>query len=40
VVVNLSARPVELPAHTDVLISSGPLHDGLPPDTAAWLRPA
>jgi alpha-glucosidase len=39
VVVNLSARPVELPAHTGLLIASGELRDGLlPPDTAAWLR--
>jgi alpha-glucosidase len=38
-VVNLSAVPVELPAHRQVLIASGPLEDGLlPPDTAAWLR--
>ena len=39
VVVNLSARPVPLPAHTRLLIASGELRDGLlPPDTAAWLR--
>jgi alpha-glucosidase len=39
VVVNLSAYPVELPAHTELLIASGDLRDGLlPPDTAAWLR--
>ena len=39
VVVNLSAHPVELPAHTELLIASGELRDGLlPPDTAAWLR--
>lgn len=39
-VVNLSAGPVELPAHSAVLLTSGPLGaDGtLPPDTAAWLR--
>ncbi|MCT2587738.1 glycoside hydrolase family 13 protein [Actinophytocola gossypii] len=38
-VVNLSGGPVELPAHEEVLLTSGPL-DGsaLPPDTAAWLR--
>jgi alpha-glucosidase len=39
VVVNLSAYPVELPAHTELLIASGDLRDGLlPPDTAVWLR--
>jgi len=38
-VANLSAAPVPLPAHTAVLLSSGPLNDGLlPPDTTAWLR--
>jgi alpha-glucosidase len=38
-VANLSAAPVELPAHTEILLASGPLPDGqLPPDTAAWLR--
>jgi alpha-glucosidase len=38
-VVNLSAGLVALPAHDAVLLSSGPLTDGLlPPDTAAWLR--
>ena len=38
-VANLSADPVALPAHTAVLLASGPLDDGLlPPDTAAWLR--
>jgi alpha-glucosidase len=37
-VVNISAGPVPLPAHEEVLLASGPLHDGkLPPDTAAWL---
>jgi alpha-glucosidase len=38
--VNLSARPVDLPADATVLMTSGPLtEDGptLPPDTAAWL---
>jgi alpha-glucosidase len=37
-VVNLSAAPVALPDHDDVLLTSSPL-DGtlLPPDTAAWL---
>jgi alpha-glucosidase len=39
VVVNLSAHPVQLPAHRELLIASGELRDGLlPPDTAAWLR--
>jgi alpha-glucosidase len=38
-VANLSPAPVELPAHTAVLLASGPLTDGLlPPDTSAWLR--
>lgn len=38
-VVNLGADPVPLPAHTDVLLTSDPLEDGLlPRDTAAWLR--
>ncbi len=39
-VVNLSARPVPLPAHTAVLLTSGPLDDAglLPQDTAAWLQ--
>jgi alpha-glucosidase len=38
-VANLSPVPVALPAHTDVLLISGPLGDGLlRPDTAAWLR--
>ncbi|MGW2015472.1 glycoside hydrolase family 13 protein [Streptomyces sp. NPDC001927] len=37
--VNLSATPVRLPAHTEVLISSEPLTEAeLPPDTSAWLR--
>ena len=35
----VSAYPVELPAHTELLIASGDLRDGLlPPDTAVWLR--
>jgi alpha-glucosidase len=39
-VVNLGDRPVALPAG-DVLIASRALDDGrLPPDTAAWIRPA
>ncbi|MEU4130018.1 glycoside hydrolase family 13 protein [Streptomyces wuyuanensis] len=37
-VVNLTDDPVELPAHTEVLLASGPLDgDGLPGDTAVWL---
>jgi alpha-glucosidase len=37
-VVNISAGPVPLPAHQQVLLTSGPLDDGkLPPDTATWL---
>ena len=40
-VANLSAAPVAMPAHTAVLLASGPLDDGLlPPDTAVWLRTA
>ena len=37
-VVNLSPDPVDLPAHVDVLLTSGPLDGHLPPDTAVWLR--
>ena len=38
-VANLSPAPVALPAHTTVLLASGPLEDDLlPPDTTAWLR--
>ncbi len=38
-VANLSAVPVDLPAHSAVLLASGPLTGRLlPPDTAAWLR--
>lgn len=38
-VVNLGTEPVDLPAHTDVLLTSDPLVGGqLPRDTAAWLR--
>jgi alpha-glucosidase len=38
-VVNLSGEAVDLPPHSEVLLVSGPLHDGrLPSDTAAWLR--
>ncbi len=40
-VVNLTATPVPLPTHTQVLIASGPLADAtLPADTAVWLRRA
>jgi alpha-glucosidase len=36
--VNLAATPFELPAHTGVLLASGPLDgDVLPHDTAVWL---
>jgi alpha-glucosidase len=38
-VANLSGEPVPLPANDGVLLTSGPLSDGLlPTDTAAWLR--
>ncbi|WP_327720654.1 glycoside hydrolase family 13 protein [Streptomyces sp. NBC_00490] len=39
-VVNLADASAELPAHTELLLASGPLHtDGrLPRDTAVWLR--
>jgi len=39
-VVNLSTTPVVLPAHTTLLLTSGPLarDSRLPQDTAAWLR--
>ena len=37
-VVNLSDTAVALPVAGRLLLSSGPLEDGLlPPDTAAWL---
>ncbi|WP_414719259.1 DUF3459 domain-containing protein [Streptomyces sp.] len=38
--VNLAWDPAELPGHTSVLLTSGPLDDEgrLPRDTAAWLR--
>jgi alpha-glucosidase len=36
---NLSGGPVPLPDHTEVLLASSELHNGLlPPDTTAWLR--
>ncbi len=39
VIVNLSGKPVDLPAHHEILLSSDPVSGGLlPPDTAAWLR--
>jgi alpha-glucosidase len=35
---NLGSGPAQLPPHSEVLLSSGPVTDGkLPPDTAAWL---
>jgi alpha-glucosidase len=38
-VANLSGRPVPLPDGASVLLASGPLaDDGLPADTAVWLR--
>ncbi|OON78025.1 glycoside hydrolase family 13 protein [Streptomyces tsukubensis] len=38
--VNFAGEPARLPAHTDILLSSGPLDEGgrLPQDTAVWLR--
>jgi alpha-glucosidase len=36
-VLNMSSAPVELPEHREVLLASGPLTDGLPPDQAVWL---
>ncbi|MFJ3669853.1 glycoside hydrolase family 13 protein [Streptomyces sp. NPDC090106] len=38
--VNLADTPVDLPAHTELLLASGPLDTGgqLPKDTAVWLR--
>jgi alpha-glucosidase len=39
VVINASARPVELPAHEAILAASGEVPGGvLPPDTSVWLR--
>ncbi|MFC9910261.1 glycoside hydrolase family 13 protein [Streptomyces sp. NPDC059862] len=39
-VVNLADRATDLPAHTELLLGSGPLDDQgrLPKDTAVWLR--
>jgi len=38
-VTNLGDRPVVLPAHRDVILTSRPLEDGLlPTDSTAWLR--
>ncbi|SDD07781.1 glycoside hydrolase family 13 protein [Glycomyces harbinensis] len=42
-VVNFADAPADLPAHTEVLLASGPLKDAsggvrLPKDTAVWLR--
>ena len=38
-VANLSPTPITLPPHATMLLTSGPLTDGLlPPDTTAWLR--
>ncbi|AHH96229.1 glycoside hydrolase family 13 protein [Kutzneria viridogrisea] len=40
-VVNLSEASIALPAHEEVLLTSGALREGqLPPDTTAWLRTA
>jgi alpha-glucosidase len=37
--VNLTGSPAELPGHEEILLTSGPLTDGLlPTDTAIWLR--
>jgi alpha-glucosidase len=39
--VNLSGEPVDLPDHSEIILSSGPLSDGLlDTDTAVWLRTA
>jgi len=38
-VTNLSDRPIDLPEHRELLLSSAPLADGrLPTDATAWLR--
>ena len=39
VVINTSARPVELPSHDSILAASDEVTGGvLPPDTGVWLR--
>jgi alpha-glucosidase len=39
VIVNVSAAPVDLPPHDEILLSSGPVAGGvLAPDTTVWLR--
>ena len=39
VLINTSARPVELPSHDSILAASGEVTGGvLPPDTGVWLR--
>jgi alpha-glucosidase len=38
-VTNLSDVPVDLPAHTAVILASGPVTSNLlPPDSSIWLR--
>ena len=38
-IVNLGARPVELPAGAEILVASGEITDGfLETDEAVWLR--
>jgi alpha-glucosidase len=38
-ITNLSAEPIDLPPHQELLLTSSPLDNGqLPPDTTAWLR--
>ncbi|WP_112244601.1 glycoside hydrolase family 13 protein [Kribbella monticola] len=38
-ITNLSPAPVDLPPHTDLLLTSNPLENGkLPTDTTAWVR--
>ncbi|WP_152360776.1 glycoside hydrolase family 13 protein [Microlunatus speluncae] len=39
-ILNQSSDPIDLPSHTDLLLSSSPLPNAttLPPDHAAWLR--
>lgn len=36
-ITNLGAAPLPLPAHHEVLLSSAPIDDALPPDSTAWL---